>query len=413
MIIFPTPNQLSPIKKWAALLALALGGFGIGVNEFVTMGLLPEIAQNLLPELWAVDREQATADAGMMISAYAAGVVVGAPLITALVVKWSKKRLVLLMLIWVAATTVVSALLPSLNSIMLVRFLTALPHGVYFGVASIIAAGLMGPGSRAKGVALVLGGLTIANVVGVPLTTWVGQLSGWRLAYLIVGAIFALTFVAVLITVPAQPGNPHATVRTEFRAFKSIHVWLTIGMGAIGFGGFFACYSYIAPLATEVSGVSAGVVPWVLVVTGIGMTLGNILGGKIGDKSIPLTLLLAFVLMMFALIFGLLFLSTGAVALFVFGFVLGFGSSVISPPAQSRFMQVAPGSETIAAASHHSAFNVANSLGAYLGGIVIAMQFGYLSTLYVGVILLCAGAAFAVTSFLIEKRRPIKAPAAV
>ena len=202
------PTTLSPARIRWALLALALGGFGIGSTEFVAMGLLPDIAQDLFPTLYADSPADANATAGWMISAYALGVVVGAPTIAAAAARWPRKRLLLVLLTAFTLGTVASAVLPTFELVLVSRFVAALPHGAYFGIASLVAASLMGPGRRARGVALVLSGLTIANVIGVPAITWLGQNAGWRTAYLAVAAIFALTFLAVLVAVPWQAGDP-------------------------------------------------------------------------------------------------------------------------------------------------------------------------------------------------------------
>ena len=399
---------LSRPMRTIALLSLALGGFGIGMTEFVTMGILPQLAEGLLPDLAASDPEAANASAGHLISAYAAGVVVGAPLITGLTARWPKKRLLLVVLTWLVLSNLAVALLTTLGQVAIARFLSGLPHGVYFGVASIIAARLIGPGAQSRGGAFVLGGLTVANVIGVPLGTFLGQQTSWRSAYLVVAATFTLTFACIAVFVPSDRGNPDASLSTEFSAYRRVQVWLTIGMGAVGFGGWFAFYSYISPIATEVAGIEPVWVPAVLVVTGLGMTLGNILGGRFGDRSIFFTILASFGLMLVLMFAGQFVLglkySGSFLMLFAFVFLMGIGSSMLGPAAQSRLMQVAPGSETIAAASHHAAFNMANSIGAFLGGLVVASGAGYLSTLQLGIWLTLGGMVFMSVSFGLDLR---------
>jgi DHA1 family inner membrane transport protein len=396
------PTLLSPARIRLALVALALGGFGIGTTEFVAMGLLPNLAADLLPGLAAVSPDQANAQAGWLISAYALGVVVGAPTIAASAARWPRKQLLLVLLTAFTLGTIASALLPSFGLVLIARFVAALPHGAYFGIASLVAADLMGPGKRARGVAFVLGGLTIANVIGVPAITWLGQHSGWRIAYLAVAVIFALTFVAVALFVPLQAGNPQATMRRELRAFGRLQVWFALGIGAIGFGGLFAVYTYVAPLVTEITGMPAGTVPLVLMVIGLGMVVGNIVGGIFADKSVRRTIYGFFVLMIVALV-GLALSAQFLVGLLLGVFLVGASASALSPAIQSRLMDVAHDSQSIAAALNHSALNIGNALGAYLGGVAIAAGFGYLSPIWIGAGLSVIGMLLAAGTFGIDR----------
>lgn len=398
------PTTWSPARIRVALLALALGGFGIGATEFVAMGLLPNIAGDLMPALYAADPEAANARAGWIISAYAAGVVVGAPTIAAAAARWPRKRLLLWLLTAFTLGTVASALLPSFELVLVARFVSALPHGAYFGIASLVAASLMGPGKRARGVALVLSGLTIANVVGVPSITWLGQLAGWRVAYLAVAAIFALTFVAVLAAVPWQPGDAAATMKRELAAFGRAQVWFAVGIGAIGFGGLFAVYSYVAPLATEVTGLPEDVVPLALVATGLGMTVGNFVGGRLADWSVRRSMYLFFGVLALALVLlGLT--ASHPVGLFAGLFLIGGAASALSPTIQARLMDVARDSQSLAAALNHSALNIGNSLGAFLGGLAIAGGLGYVAPVWIGLLLTLVGIVLAVASFGLDRAR--------
>ncbi|HWU47316.1 MAG TPA: MFS transporter [Humibacter sp.] len=398
------PPTLSPARVRVALLALALGGFAIGITEFVAMGLLPNIAQDLLPQLYAQAPAHANAQAGWIISAYALGVVVGAPTIAAAAARFPRKSLLLVLLITFTVGTVAAAIAPTFGLVLLARFVCGLPHGAYFGIASLVAASLMGPGKRGRGVAFVLSGLSIANVIGVPAVTWIGQQSGWRAAYLVVAAFFALTFVAVLLAVPLQAGNPAATIRRELRAFTRLQVWFALGIGAIGFGGLFALYTYIAPIVTDVTRLPPGAVPLVLVVCGLGMTLGNAVGGWMADRSVARTMLSFFVLLIAALVCVALFGRTAA-ALGVGVFLVGAASAAISPAVQTRLMDVAHDSQSIAAALNHSALNIGNAFGAYLGGAAIAAGLGYLAPVWVGVVLSAFGLALACATFAIDSAR--------
>lgn len=405
MLSAPTGTPaLSPARIRLALLALALGGFAIGATEFVAMGLLPQLAADLLPGRYASSPEAANAQAGWLISAYALGVVVGAPTIAAAAARWPRKQLLLALLAAFTLATVASALLPSFGLVLAARFVAALPHGAYFGIASLVAAELMGPGKRARGVAIVLSGLTIANVIGVPSITWLGQLAGWRIAYLAVAALFALTFVAVIIAVPFQSGNPDATLRQELRAFGRLQVWLALLIGAVGFGGLFAVYTYVAPLVIEVTGLPAFAVPLVLVVVGLGMTVGNGVGGALADRSVRRTMYAFFGVMLAGLV--LLACSAQTLAGLLIGvFLVGGSASALSPTIQTRLMDVAHDSQSIAAALNHSALNLGNALGAYAGGVVVAAGLGYVAPIWVGLGLSALGAGLAVVTFAIDRAR--------
>jgi DHA1 family inner membrane transport protein len=399
----PSSAALSPRRVKAALLALALGGFAIGTTEFVAMGLLPNLAADLLPGLYTSAPEEASARAGMLISAYALGVVVGAPTIAALSARFPRKQLLLGLLVAFTLGTIASALLPTFELVLVARFVAGLPHGAYFGIAALVAAELMGPGKRGQGIALVLSGLTIANVIGVPAITFLGQVSSWRVAYLVVALLFALTFVAVLWLVPLQPGEPGATMRRELRAFRRIQVWLALGIGAIGFGGFFAVYTYVSPLVTEVTGLDASIVPFALVLLGLGMTLGNFVGGRVADWKVMPGMFMFFGFFMVSLL-GLALTAHTVPGLLVFLFLTGAAASGVSPVIQTRLMEVAGDSQTIAAAVNHASLNLGNSLGAYLGGVTIAAGYGYLSSIWVGMALCVPGVALAVVSVLVGIR---------
>lgn len=400
-------NTLSPARVRLAILALALGGFGIGLTEFVALGLLPNIAQNLLPGLYSASPEKAVAQAGLLASAYALGVVVGAPTIAALAARFPRKQLLMACVAVFVVGTVSSALLPTFGLVLVARFVAALPHGAYFGIAALVAASLMGPGKRGRGVAIVLSGLTIANVIGVPAITVLGQSAGWRVAYLVVAAVFVLTFVAVWLVVPQMPGNPEATMRRELGAFRRSHVWYPLLLGSLGFGGFFAVYTYIAPVVTNVTRLSPSAVPLALVCIGLGMTVGNLAGGRAADHHVLGTIFVCFGLFALALL-GYALTARWPAGLFVFIFVIGFASAALSPAIQTRLMDVAGDAQTLAAAINHSALNIGNSLGALLGGVTIAAGFGYLSPAWVGLALCVPGVFFAILSASLQKRSRLR-----
>jgi len=399
-----TPTRsLTPARRTLALLALALGGFAIGTTEFVAMGLLPDIAAALLPHQYGVDPEEGIAHAGWLVSAYALGVVVGAPTIAAASARYPRKKLLLVLLVGFTLATIASAVLPSFGLVLVARFVAGLPHGAYFGIASIVAAEIMGPGNRGKGVAMVMAGLTVANIVGVPAVTFIGQGASWRVAYLVVAMLFAATFLAVLALVPQQPADAAASIRRELRAFRVPQVWLVMALGAIGFGGFFAVYSYISPLVVQVAHLPESVVPFVLAVVGVGMTIGNIIGGHCADRSIKETIFIGLGALVLALIVAEI-AAPSPVGIFIGAFLLGGTSSAISPAVQTRLMEVAGDSATIAAALNHSAFNIGNSLGAFLGGAAIAQGFGYRAPGWIGVVLAVLGFGIATVSYRVQRR---------
>jgi len=303
--------------------------------------------------------------------------------------------------------TIASAALPSFGLVLAARFISGLPHGAYFGIASLVAAQLMGPGQRGRGIAFVLSGLTISNVIGVPLITALGHAAGWRVAYFAVAAIFMLTFAAIAVFVPLQAGDASATMRRELAGFRRSQVWLSLLTGAVGFGGFFAVYTYVSPLVTGAAGLSIEVVPFALVVVGLGMTIGNAVGGRAADHHVMKTLFACFAAFIVSLI-GVGLFGSNPVALFICIFLVGASAAALSPAIQTRLMDVAGESQTLAAAANHSSLNLGNSLGAMLGGVVIAAGFGYLSVAWVGLVLALLGVAVAVASVLRQRRRPLR-----
>jgi DHA1 family inner membrane transport protein len=398
-----TPTSRTRGAAAWALLSLAVGSFGIGMTEFTVMGLLPDIAQDLLPDVWAISPDRAIADAGWLITLYALGVVIGAPTISGLAARYPRHLVILGLAAALSLFTTLTVVAPTFELVALSRLLAGLPHGAFFGMGALIAADVLGPGKRAKGVAFVLTGLTVANVVGVPLGTFLGQVAGWRAAFAVVAAIFALAAVMLAVFTPRHAGDPSRTFRGELRVFRIGQVWLALAIGAIGFGGFFAVYSYIAPLVTEVSGSPEWTVPLVLVVMGLGMTLGNLLGGYFADRDLRRTLLGGLIAL--AVVQSLLALTAAWILpLVLFVFLVGAASSLTSPVIQTRLMDVAGDNQSIAAALNHSALNIGNSMGAFLGGLVIAAGWGFVMPAWVGVALAVAGFGVAVLSFGLERR---------
>ena len=390
------------------LLSLAIGSFGIGMTEFVVMGLLPDIAQDLLPSLWAARPEDAISQAGWLITLYALGVVVGAPTIAGSVAKYPRHRVMVVLALALTVFNTLTFLLPEFELVAASRFLAGLPHGAFFGIGALVAADALGPGKRAKGVAFVLTGLTVANVVGVPLGTFLGQQLGWRAAFLVVAVIFGLATALIAVFVPAHAGDPGRTLRAELGVFRIGQVWLTLAVGAIGFGGFFAAYSYFAPMVTDVAGAPTWVVPLVMVLMGLGMTAGNLIGGHLADRDLRRTLLggLAALVVVQSI---LALTASSIIALGAMVFVVGLTSSAVIPTIQIRLMDVAGENQSIAAALNHSALNIGNALGAFLGGAVIASGLGFVAPVWVGVVLAAAGLCLAAVSFAAERRTRLRA----
>ncbi|GAA1742131.1 MFS transporter [Microbacterium paludicola] len=386
-----------------ALLSLAIGSFGIGMTEFVSMGLLPGIARDLLATAWATSQADAIAQAGLLISLYALGVVIGAPLIAGYAARFPRHLVLIVLASLLLVGNLLTVLAPTFETVAIARLIAGLPHGAYFGIAAIVAADLLGPGKRARGVSIVMSGLTVSNVVGVPLGTWLGQVAGWRTAYAVVVGIFALGVLMIALVVPSMPSEGSRSLRHELGVFRLGQVWMTLGVGAIGFGSFFAIYSYISPIMTEVAGAPEWAVPIVLVATGLGMTVGNLVGGVVADRNLARALVAAFVL----LAVGSAVVGVAAhnpVTLVIAMLLFGAISALAGPAVQTRLMDVSGDRPTIAAALNHSGMNIGNSLGAALGGGVIALGWGYVAPAWLGIVLAVLGVGMVLASFALEKR---------
>ncbi|MGV9678028.1 MFS transporter [Nocardia sp. NPDC003482] len=379
------------------MLALALGGFGIGTTEFVTMGLLPDIAH-------AVHVSEPSA--GHAVSAYALGVVVGAPVIAALCARVPRKRLLIALMAAFALGNAASVVAPTFDALLVARFVSGLPHGAYFGVASLAAATLAPVGQRAKAVAAVMLGLSAANVVGVPAATWLGQHLGWRDAYVVVALIGVATVLAIARYVPELTGVRVTDPRTELGALRRPQVVLTLLVGAIGFGGMFAVYTYITTTLTDVAHLPLGFVPLVLALFGLGMVAGNIVGGVLADRGVDLAIYAAMISMVVVLA-GFVAAAHNPYTAAIGAFLVGATGAALAPGLQTRLMDVAHDAQTLAAALNHAALNMANAAGAWLGGVVIAAGFGYTAPALVGAGLGIAGVLlFTVTVSLARRRHP-------
>lgn len=392
-------RQGQPAHTTLALLALAVGGFAIGTTEFVTMGILPEVAAGVgitIPT------------AGHVVSAYAAGVVVGAPLLTTLGARLPRRTMLLWLMVAFAVANLASALATSYPLLMAARFASGLPHGAFFGLGALVAASLVTRERRTWAVSMMLAGLATANIVGVPLTTLLGQRLGWQWPYAAVAVIALVTVAATWLWVPLQPATGEESMRGELRSLRRLQVWLALGIGTVGFGGMFATYSYIAPTMTELTGSPSSAIPVVLAVYGVGMTSGVLVAGRVANRGIMPGIIgsLSAIAVLLAL-FG--FAAQTPVTAVVAVFLLGLLPSVLVPMLQTRLMDVAHEGQSLAAALNHATLNTANALGAWLGSMVLSAGLGYEWPSRVGALLAVLGVAVAVGSLLLERRQPVAA----
>ncbi|MCZ8042609.1 MAG: MFS transporter [Beijerinckiaceae bacterium] len=376
------------------MLALAMGGFAIGTTEFAVTSLVPYFSIGL-----GIDEPTA----GNVISAYALGVVVGAPVIAVLAAKIPRRTLLIGLMGVFGVANLLSALAPSYGWMLAFRFLSGLPHGAYFGVAALVAASIAPPNRRAQAVARVMLGLTVATIIGVPLANGIGQVMGWRWGFGIVALLALLTMALIYAYAPRDRVVAGASPLRELGALRRRQVWLTLAIGAVGFGGMFAVYTYLASTLMEVTRVSPALVPLVLGIFGLGLTAGTLAGAWAADRALMPS------------IGGMLLWTAAALALFPFAagniwtisivvFLIGT-SGGLGAMLQTRLMDVAGEAQTLAAALNHSAFNTANALGPWLGGLAIAAGYGWTSTGWVGTGLALAGFLIWVVALLDQRAR--------
>ncbi|MGW4482064.1 MFS transporter [Rhodococcus triatomae] len=377
------------------LLALALGGFGIGLTEFVIMGLLPEVA---------TDFGVTEATAGHLISGYALAVAVGGVVLTAAAGRFDRKRVLMGLLVLFIAGNALSALATSYDAMLAGRIVAALCHGAFFGIGAVVAADLVAPGKRAGAIAMMFTGLTLANVLGVPMGTFIGQQFGWRSTFWVITAIGVAALVGIATLVPAAAGRAATGgLRTELRAFRSPQVWFSIAITVLGFGGMFGAFTYIAYTLTEVGGFASTTVPWLLVLFGAGLVLGNTLGGRAADRALTATLVTVLVALTVVLV---VFASTAGskpatlVSLFLMG---AFGFATV-PGFQMRIMNHATAAPTMASGANIAAFNVGNALGAWLGGLAIAAGLGFTAPIWIGAGVTAAGLLVLLLATAAERR---------
>ncbi|MCX5387594.1 MFS transporter [Streptomyces sp. NBC_00083] len=377
-----------------ALLALAIGAFGIGTTEFVIMGLLPEVAGTFGVSI---------PTAGFLVSGYAVGVTLGAPLMTILGTKISRKRMLMLLMGLFIVGNVLSAVAPVFGLMLAGRIVASLAHGAFFGIGSVVAAELVAPEKKAGAIAMMFTGLTVANVVGVPAGTLIGQQAGWRATFIVVAALGVLGLVGVAKLVPDLPKAEGVRLRHEIAAFRNVQVLLAMAMTVLGFGGVFAAITYITPMMTGVAGYADTSVTWLLVLFGLGMVAGNLVGGRFADRALMPMLYVS--LTGLAVVLALFTVAAhdklaSAVMIFLIG-ALGFATV---PPLQKRVLDQAAGAPTLASAVNIGAFNLGNALSAWLGGIVIAAGLGYTAPNWVGAALAASALVLALVSSALERR---------
>ncbi|MEV0379984.1 MFS transporter [Nonomuraea sp. NPDC050643] len=360
-----------------ALFALAISAFGIGTTEFIINGLLPELAADFAVTIPA---------AGLLVSGYALGVAVGGPPLTMLGGRFSRKTVLLSLMVLFIAGNLLSALAPSYGVLMVGRFLSAFAHGAYFGVGSVVAADLVAPQKRASAIALMFTGLTLANVLGVPLGTWIGQAFGWRATFWAVVVIGVAGFVGVLALVPRQPRPAGGGVLRELATFRKPGVWLALAMTVFGFAPVFAVITFIAPIMTGVGGFSPGAVPVVMAVFGVGLVVGNLIGGKLADRAV-MPSIYGSVALLTALAAGVAVVAANQTAFIIMITLFGVAAFATVPPLQTRVLDAATGAPTLASAANIGAFNLGNAIGSFAAGLTIDAGLGYTAPAWTAAVL--------------------------
>ncbi|HEY0333166.1 MAG TPA: MFS transporter [Stenotrophomonas sp.] len=390
----PLAARLSARQRLLIIFALSMGGFAIGTSEFASMGLMLEISRGL-----AISESQV----GHLISAYAIGVVVGAPLLAFAGARLPRRTLLLALMGFYALGNLASALAPNYSTALIARFVAGLPHGAYFGVAMLVAAAISPPAQRGAAVSKVLLGLSIAILVGNPLTTWLGQHASWRLAFYLVTLLALGTVVMIARLLQPDPHEPRTSPMRELRAFNRAQVWLALAIGAIGFAGMFCVFTYLSPTLVRVTGVSESWMPIAVTTFGVGALLGNVAGGWLVDRfqfrAAALVLIWSIVVLLVypaAAAHGLWSLLVAVVAVGTMG--------ALATILQTRLMDQAGEAQTLAAASNHAAFNTANALGPLLGGLAIDAGFSPASTGYVGAVTAVAGLLLWCAAVVLERR---------
>lgn len=381
-----------------ALLSLAIGGFGIGLTEFVIMGILPEVATAFhisIPQ------------AGHFISAYALGVVIGAPTLTGIGSKWPAHKVLLALMLWFTIFNTLSAFANGYYQFLILRFLSGLPHGAFFGIGAVVAGKLSKPGKQAQGIAIMFSGLTVANLLGVPLGTYLGKGFNWNVSFLMVGIVGILAVLSVKFWMPELKKSSETRFVEEFKIFRRLELWLIILLTTIGTGGFFAWYSYIAPLITDVAGHPKEMVSLAMILAGLGMFIGNFIGAKLAEKFSPINAIIITLVFMVICLSLNTYLASDKILVLIMTFIIGTITFCLSTPIQVAIINASKGSETLGSSLNQSAFNIGNATGAYFAGIPIAMGFGYTSADWVGAAMASVGViiAFGIIALRQQQKR--------
>ena len=380
------------LKMNKGLIALAFGGLAIGMTEFTMMGILQDIAK---------DQHIEITKAAHFIALYALGVVVGAPILTLFTGKIAPKKVLLLLMILFVAFNGLFAIAPEYNTLAISRFMSGLPHGAFFGVGSVVAAQLATKGKEAQAIAFMFTGMTIANLAGVPLGTYIGHHYSWRITYSIIALLGLVTFAAIYFWLPKINTKSTGDLKQQLSYFKTAKAWLIVAIISIGTGGLFSWITYISPMVTKVGGLTESRVPFIMVLVGLGMFFGNILGGKLADTISPTKAAIACFSAMAVTLITVFFTAHITSLTYVMAFVTGLVAFTVGSPLQMMLITSAKGSENIAAAAGQASFNIGNTLGAYLGGIPITLGFAYNSPVLVGVGMAITGVLLA--SFYLKK----------
>ena len=373
MMIMKKTGWLEGVKP--SLLTLTMGGFSIGMTEFMMMGVLPDVSRTLAISI---------PSAGHLISIYALGVVIGAPLMTGLTQNLKPKKVLMALMLTCGAFNALFAISPNYELLMASRFFAGLPHGAFFGMGAIVASRLAAPGREARTVSLMFAGLTIANIIGVPLGTYIGHQLSWRFSFILIAVVAFLAAVSVKKWLPDLSPSGSGGFASSLKAFRQPEPWLIICVSAIGTGGLFAWISYIAPLMTNIAGFSAGSITAIMVVAGAGMAVGNFLGGRLADKFSPLKTTSMLLLAMVVSLIVVALVTRYQAAALVMTFVTGAIAFAVISPMQMLMIGAAKGSEMLASSALQASSNVGNALGAFLGGLPLVAGYDFTSPQYVG-----------------------------
>lgn len=380
------------------LLTLTLGGLSIGTTEFVMMGMLPEVAR---------DFSISIPEAGHFIAAYALGVVIGAPLFAIIGSKYPPKKLLLILMAIFTLFNGLTALSTGHTMMVITRLMSGLPHGAFFGVGSVVAAKLAAKGKEAAAMSIMFAGLTVANIVMVPLGTYIGLHFSWRYVFALIALLGLLTVIFIAKVLPALPANKSGSIDKELSIFRRPMVWIMILITAIGTGGLFAWISYIAPMLTSITHFKETAVPYVMIVAGLGMFIGNILGGKLADKLAPANaLLIALMAVGSSLLLDYFFVANQTLTL-VGTFLTGASSFALIAPIQILMIRIASEAEILGASATQAAFNIGNAIGAFAGGLPIAAGFGYSSPILIGVLMVLIGIGLTMILIQMQQRQQV------